>query len=161
MTDHMEQARYLLSKQTHSWDERQTFATEAAAHATLALVDAVEALAPQTLTVDLVPEAETYGDARGSDQAVIEGLVARMLMLPMPYRMDVVLEVIAARQKQIDQGYTPEHDDAYGWPHIIEQVNSFQARMSMGTRPPRDAMIQIAGLAIAAVEAYDRGADRG
>ena len=63
--------------------------------------------------------------------------------------------VQAERTRQIEKGYTPEHDDEHGLEHVLSQVN----RKATTWPPSRDHLVRDAALILAAVEWYDRHPD--
>lgn len=69
--------------------------------------------------------------------------------------MGVILQVRAERTRQIEKGYTPEHDDEHGLEHILSQVN----RTATTWPPTRANLERDAGLLVAAIEWYDRHPD--
>lgn len=79
-------------------------------------------------------------------------------------KMNSVLgEVLLERLIQDSYGYTPEHDDEHGVNHILaEAVNRLgnSEAFSHGV-VPREELIKIAALVVAAIEATDRKAENG
>lgn len=67
----------------------------------------------------------------------------------------VMFAVQAERTRQIEKGYTPEHDDTDGLEHILSQVN----RKATTWPPDRANLVRDAALLIAAIEWYDRNPD--
>jgi hypothetical protein len=83
-----------------------------------------------------------------------------------PVALEVTLavsaEVVAERQRQIDKGWTPEHDAAEGLLHLRHHAKDRidQSRSGMMDER-RKRLIQAAALCVAAVELIDRGAPTG
>jgi hypothetical protein len=71
-------------------------------------------------------------------------------------------EIVHERQRQIDLGYTFAHDDA----HSMADFATF-VRLRIGATwrsdggPTREQWVQIAALAVAAIESHDRRSPRG
>jgi len=76
---------------------------------------------------------------------------------------EVMLEVLSERILQVAKGYTPEHDDAHGEMHILEQamrrlphVVDWIAGQPAYHVPSREDLVQAAACLIAAIEFIDR-----
>lgn len=61
----------------------------------------------------------------------------------------------AERTRQIELGYTPEHDDEHGLDHLLSEVN----RKATTWPPKRADLVRDATLLLAAIEWYDRHPD--
>jgi hypothetical protein len=70
--------------------------------------------------------------------------------------MSVYDEIAAERARQIEKGYTPEHDDEHGVNHITGWARRYVPYA--GWIDTRERAIQAAALLVAAVEAIDRAA---
>jgi hypothetical protein len=65
----------------------------------------------------------------------------------------VMLQVKAERQRQIERGYTPEHDDEHGLEHIVDQARGRILPQQLRTR---GELVQAAACLVAAIEWLDR-----
>ena len=65
---------------------------------------------------------------------------------------DVLEQVVLEREKQVEKGYTTEHDDK----HILRDFAQFINRRVMRKNLTRQDFIEVAALAVAAVEKIDR-----
>lgn len=81
----------------------------------------------------------------------------------MKHTKDVLEEVLNERTRQIALGYNTGHDDQMGAEHLVDElldrtdgiVDTTDEELVQATGPRRD-LIQIAALAVAAVERIDR-----
>lgn len=90
-----------------------------------------------------------------------------MPQMPNPYRatgetQQVLQDVAAERRRQMELGWTPEHDDAH---HVSHLVNLAESRtmnyLDDGyDRPDRQKLLEGVALLVAAVEKLDREAAR-
>lgn len=150
MTDHRKLAEQILAGPSYRHPESPEAAADmaaAGAHATLALLEAIESLMS---TVDVSPAA-TFEDAGRQ-------ILARGIGSPEgePYHFTVYEEIRQERQAQYAQGWSFEHDRKHGMAHLYEQINSWL--LKPGDHPhysERERLIVVAALAVAAVDQID------
>lgn len=76
--------------------------------------------------------------------------------------MRVYYDIKVERTRQIEKGWTPEHDDEHGVAHLVEQTRGRIGELDYWLREPdlilptRQQLIQVAALAVAAIEVMDR-----
>lgn len=69
---------------------------------------------------------------------------------------DIAREIFDERARQIAKGYTPEHDDEHRVYDFARFINMRTWNIQKNGHEPRPLLIQIAALAVAAVESLDR-----
>lgn len=70
----------------------------------------------------------------------------------------VLDEIRQERGRQQTIGYTPEHDDAEGVPHLVQEAHYRLGHMGEVASPAsvREEMLQAAAILVAGIEAIDR-----
>lgn len=128
-----------------------------ASHETSAAIDA--ALGLETLTVRLSSEALRRLELGAADQGTPTQALVRNILQSYAAGGTITLEVIAERARQDAKWGGPEHDDQHGLADFCGFINQRTADLARGfetTEHARKRMIQIAALAVAAVESIDR-----
>lgn len=73
----------------------------------------------------------------------------------------VLIEAAATRRKQVEKGYTPEHDDEEGLKHLLHVAQTYA--VPEDTNPTnsliRQSLLDQIGTLIAAVEVIDRATE--
>jgi len=68
-----------------------------------------------------------------------------------------VRDVTTEREKQIDKGYTPEHDEFHGVIHLWSEAHRRLVELNLtDDTESRQSFIEVAAISIAAVETIDR-----
>lgn len=98
-------------------------------------------------------EAEGAYPSEDDCAACRKKLNARSAQLP-----QVLMDVTMERQRQIDKGWTPDHDDGH---HTFDMLNLARQRISgvspaLTTAVRRRCLIQAIAILVAAVESIDR-----
>jgi len=72
----------------------------------------------------------------------------------------VAMELLLERSRQIDLGYTPEHDQEMGAVHVVYEAHQRLGHMGEVSSPEafRAELIEAGALIVAAIEVLDSGA---
>jgi len=106
----------------------------------------VEAL---RIALGLAVDVETDADRQALQDLTLEAF-QRVDTVPQG-AVGVLLQVRAERTRQIERGYTPEHDDQHGLTHLLDEA---YARMNSSSS--RANLVAVAALVVAAIEWIDR-----